>query len=444
MRRKSARAISMSLAAVMAAGMMLSGCSSSSSEESTQTQAEGETQAGEEAASGEEVTITFPVWDLATTPYITDMVNGFMEANPGIKVNVVDVAASEYANKLSIMLNGGADCDVVFVKDPDTTASYAQKGQLEDLTPYIEADGLDTSKIVSYDDFNLDGKQAALPFKTSYYVLYYNKDLFDAAGVDYPTNDMTWTEWEEMCQKLTSGEGANKIYGGFLHTWQACVENWAVQDGENTILGPDYSFMKPYYEMALRMQDAGTIMDYATLKTGNIAYASPFQQGTVATLPMGTWFMSQMIAKKDAGETNVNWGIATIPHPEGVAAGSTVGSTTPMGINAQSQHKDEAWKFIKYMCGPEGAAQLAQAGEIPAYQDDTTLSTIASLEGMPEGTEEALQTVSIVPDRPVDVYSAEVNQMLSEEHSLIMIKEQSIDDVLAEMSERSKQIQGLE
>ena len=84
-------------------------------------------------------------------------------------------------------------------------------------------------------------------------------------------------------------------------------------------------------------------MDYSTLKTSNIAYASPFQQGTVATLPMGTWFSSMMIAKKDAGETNVNWGIATLPHPDGVPAGSTVGSITPMGINANSEYKDEAW-----------------------------------------------------------------------------------------------------
>ena len=185
--------------------------------------------------------------------------------------------------KLTTMLNGGSECDIVYIKEADGTPSYADKGQLEDLTSYIEADGIDTSKFVGYDDFNLDGKQVALPFKTDYYVLYYNKDIFDAAGVDYPSNDMTWTEWEEMCKSLTSGEGNDKIYGGYLHTWQACVQNWAVQDGANTILGPDYSFMKPYYEMALRMQEEGTIMDYATLKTGNIAYASPFQQGTVAT-----------------------------------------------------------------------------------------------------------------------------------------------------------------
>lgn len=443
MRKKLVKAAALGLAAMMAASTALVGCSSGTGTVSTGESGEVETAEGG-GAKEEQVTINFPVWDLATTPYTSEMVAAFEQKNPNIKVNIIDVAASEYTNKLSIMLNGGADCDIVFIKDGDTVASIAEKGQLEDLTPYIERDQFDTSKFKSFEDYNLDGKQVAVPFKTSYYVLYYNKDLFDKAGVEYPSNDMTWSQWEEMCGKLTSGEGSNKVYGGFLHTWQACVENWAVQDGENTILGPDYSFMKPYYEMALRMQDAGTIMDFATLKTGNIAYASPFQQGTVATLPMGTWFMSQMIAKKEAGETSVNWGIATIPHPDGVEAGSTVGSTTPMGINAKSEHKDEAWEFIKFACGPEGAKFMAEAGEIPSYQDEDTLATIAAMEGMPEGTEEALQTVSIVPDRPINPYSAEVNKMLEEEHSLIMIKDSSIDDVLTEMSERSKQIQGLE
>lgn len=452
MKRKTVKGIALGLAAVMTAGMLLTGCGSSEAKNENSAGAEEKTEAKPEektevkpeetAEKKEQVTITFPVWDLATAPYLSDMVSGFEEANPNIKVNVVDVAGSEYMNKLSIMLNGKADCDVVFVKEGDKVPSFEEKGQLEDLSSYIEKDGIDTSKYVGLDGFNLGGKQVAMPFRTDYYVLYYNKDIFDKAGVEYPSNDLTWSEWEEMCKKLTSGEGPNKIYGGFIHTWQACVENWAVQDGKNTILGPDYEFMKPYYEMVLRMQDEGTIMDYATLKTGNISYVSPFQQGTIATLPMGTWYISNMIEKTKAGETDVNWGIATIPHPDHVEAGYTVGSMTPMGINANSKHKEEAWEFIKYACGPEGADYCAEVGQIPAYQEDTILQKIAAIEGMPEGAAEALATVSVVPDRPIDVKSAEINQMLSEEHSLIMIKEKPLDDVLKEMGERAKKILG--
>ena len=442
MYKKTRKAMALSLVAMMAATTMFAGCGSSNDSKKDNKQDSKQNSSSGSSKKAEELTLTFPVWDLASTPYLNDIVDGFEAKHENIKINIVDIAASEYVSKLSTMLNGGADCDIVYIKDPDGTPSFADKGQLEDLTSYVEADSLDTEKFVGYDDFNLDKKQTALPFKTDYYVLYYNKDIFDAANVAYPSNDMTWSDWEEMSEKLTSGEGADKIYGGYLHTWQACVQNWAVQDGKHTILDTDYSFMKPAYEMALRMQEAGTIMDYSTLKTGNIAYASPFQQGTVATLPMGTWFSSTMIAKVNAGETDVNWGIATLPHPDGVEAGNTIGSTTPMGVNANSKHKEEAWEFIKYACGEEGSQKLIANGQMPAYQDEKTLDSLAALDGMPEGAAEAMATKSIVFDRPIDSNSAEVNQMLSEEHSLIMIGEKSIDDVLAEMGTRSEEIQG--
>ena len=435
----------MGLAALMAAGTLLTGCSSSGSgTETTAAQAEGSAAASGDgetaAASGEEVTITFPVWDLATTPYITDMVNGFMEANPNIKVNVVDVAASEYANKLSIMLNGGADCDVVFVKDPDTTASYAQKGQLEDLTPYIEADGLDTSKIVAYDDFNIDGKQTALPFKTSYYVLYYNKDIFDAAGVEYPSNDMTWKEYDELAAKMTSGEGSAKVYGTHDHTWQALVTNWAVQDGKHTVVEKDYSFLKPYYEQALRMQDEGVVQSYANLKTGSIHYISVFEQQQCAMIPMGSWFIGTLTQDKDAGKFDFNWGVTAIPHPADTKAGATVGSTTPVAINAKSDVPDLAWEYVKFVTGEEGAQVLADNGIFPAAESQAISDKLAAIPGFPEDGQDALKTTSWVLDRPLDAKMAAVRKVLEEEHDLIMIGEESIDDGSKNMTERVKEI----
>lgn len=392
--------------------------------------------------SGEQVTIKVAHWDSFTEPSTQMLIDGFEAANPNIKVELIDIASAEYSNKLTVMLNGGNDLDVVWVKDPDNTPSIAQRGQLEDLTPYIERDGVELSAANGADALKLDGKQVALPVSTGFYVLYYNKDIFDAAGVEYPGNDMTWEEFEELAKKVTSGEGNDKKYGALFHTWQACVQNWAVQDGKNTILNTDYSFMKPYYEMVLRMQDEGTVMDYSTLKTGNIHYSSVFMEGQTAMMPMGSWFIATMIEKVKAGETSVNWGVATLPHPADVEAGWTVGSTTPMGVNANSKNKDAAWEFVKYCSGDEGAGIYASVGMIPARMNDDTVKTLAAMEGMPEGIEEALRTRHVSMDRPLELHSAEVNQMLGEEHSLIMIKELSIDDGLAEMGERSKEIQG--
>ena len=446
--------MAMALTAAMLGGM-LAGCGNNAANAPADTTPAPETPAAESsavqestpaeetpAASGEQVTIKVAHWDSYTEPSTQMLVDGFEAANPNIKVELIDIASGEYSNKLTVMLNGGNDLDVVWVKDPDNTPSIAERGQLEDLTPYIEKDGVDIAAMNGSDALKLDGKQVALPVSTGFYVLYYNKDIFDAAGVDYPGNDMTWTEFEELAKKVTSGEGNDKKYGALFHTWQACVQNWAVQDGKHTILDTDYSFMKPYYEMALRMQDEGTVMDYSTLKTGNIHYSSVFMEGQCAMMPMGSWFMSTMIEKTKAGETSVNWGVATLPHPDGVEAGWTVGSTTPMGVSAGSKYKDAAWEFVKYCSGEEGAKIYADCGMIPARMNADTIKALAALDGMPEGLEEALQTKHVAMDRPLEVHSAEVNQMLGEEHSLIMIKELSIDDGLAEMGERSKESQG--
>lgn len=77
-----------------------------------------------------------------------------------------------------------------------------------------------------------------------------------------------------------------------------------------------------------------------------------FPDGSTAMMPMGTWFAATMIDKINKGEGSVNWGIATLPHPEGVEAGYVAGSTTPIAINAASANQELAWEFVKFACGP--------------------------------------------------------------------------------------------
>lgn len=390
-----------------------------------------------------DVTIRVSVWDLDSMAYINTIVDAFQKKYPNVTVELSDTPSADYTNKLSIMLNGGSDLDAFLVKDADTIKGLYDKGQLADLSEFITQDGVDLSAYNGLaENFIFDNEIVGLPSRTDYYVLYYNKDIFDEAGVPYPSNDMTWQEFEETAKKVTTGEGANKQYGAFIHTWNACVQNWGVQDGKHTIMDTDYSFFSPYYEMALRMQDEDkSIQDYATLKSNNIHYSSPFLLGQVGMMPMGTWFMSTIISKIDAGESDINWGIATIPHAMDIEAGYTVGSTTPMCVNNASKNKEVAWEFLRFLCGEEGAEIHAEAGAIPGMTNPATLAEIAGTNGMPEGALDALQVKNITLDRPIVDGVGEVNQMLGEEHSLIMLGELSVDEGLIEMAERSEEIQ---
>jgi multiple sugar transport system substrate-binding protein len=159
-------------------------------------------------------------------------------------------------------------------------------------------------------------------------------------------------------------------------------------------------------------------------------------------MPQGTWFLSTILARIKSGEAKLHWGIAALPHPEGTEAGWTVGSATPMAINETSQKKDAAWEFVKFVTGDEGARFYAEAGSFPSRTNAQTLAQIANVPGMPEGALEALTIKHISLDRPHEDYVTEVNQMLGEEHSLIMLKEVTVEQGLAGMSKRSKEIQG--
>ncbi|MEG0910551.1 MAG: sugar ABC transporter substrate-binding protein [Ruthenibacterium sp.] len=432
------KAIALALASIMAVSLVACGGAASSAPAAS-------TAASSAPAPAENVTLKISTWDLDANPSVTNVVKEFEAANPNIKIEIMDIASADYTQKLSVMLNGGSDLDAFWIKDADTTTSLFEKGQLADLTAYVEKDGVDLAGYNGLaENFKMpSGAIVGLPARSDYYVLYYNKDIFDAAKVEYPSNDMTWKDFEETAKKITAGEGAEKKYGALLHTWQACVENWGVQDGKHNILDTDYSYMKPYYEMALRMQnDDKSIMDYATLKTGNIHYSSPFLTGNVGMMPMGSWFMTTIIAKKAAGESTVNWGVATLPHPDDVEAGYTVGAATPLVINAASKKQDAAWEFVKFATSAEGAKVYSEAGAIPGRNNPETLAAIANMEGMPEGVLDALAVKNIVLDRPISSKSAEVNQMLGEEHGLIMLGEIGLDDGLAEMGARSAEIQG--
>ena len=441
--------LSLALACAMCLGL-LAGCTGGSPQPSSAPPAAESTNPpetrSEAPAEPAELTGTLKVsmWDLTADAIFSSVIKAFEDAHPGVTIDPIDIPSADYGTKLSVMLNGGSDVDVFWVKDADTIYPIANRGQMADMSGYIARDGLDLSIYNGQaEDFNIDGKQIGMPFRTDYYVLFYNKDIFDAAGVEYPSNDMTWTEFEELAKKVTMGEGVDKKYGAFFHTWQACIQNWAVQDGQHTIMDTDYSFFKPYYEMVLRMQnDDKTCMDYGTVKTANLHYSGVFSDGSVALMPMGTWFAATMIDKINKGESSVNWGIATLPHPDNVEAGYTVGATTPICINSASPNQDLAWEFVKFVCGTEGAAAVAAQGGVPALLDDDTLKALTSVDGYPEGALEALQVKNIVRDRPIADKVSEVNQMLGEQHSLIMLGESDLDTVLADMGEQSKAIQG--
>lgn len=411
---------------------------------SEQTSSAGGDTTSDSNAEIQELSVT--TWDNESSPQFQAIIDAYEENNPNVKIKIIDTSADEYNNSLGISLSAAQpDPDVIWVKDMGSMLQMADKEQLLPIDDFIARDSLDLSIYKgAAEQLMYNGKSYALPYRNDWYVLYYNKDLFDAAGVEYPSNDMTWKEYYELAAKMTSGEGSSKVYGSHNHTWQALVTNWAVQDGKHTVVEKDYSFMKPWYEEGLALQDNGYIQDYSTLKTANIHYSSVFKNQQCAMMPMGTWFIAIMMQSQEEGETDFNWGIATIPHSEDTEAGYTVGALTPIAISAYTDQADLAWDFVKFASSEEAAEILAKHGVFTGIPSDAAFKTIASAERFPEGESniEALNYIHYSFDRPLDPQIEEIRTVLNEVHEMIMIHSYSVDEGIAELTERVAEIKG--
>lgn len=444
------------MALTLAAGMTvtsLAACGNKAADSTTAAPAaDGKTETTEakkeetKAAEGEKKTISVTTWDNDTSPTFQAVIDAYMEKNPNIEIKVIDTSADEYNNSLGISLSAAQpDPDVIFVKDMGSMLQMADKKQLLALDDYMKADSFDTSVYSgAAEQLQYNGVTYGLPYRSDWYVLYYNKDLFDAAGVEYPSNDMTWEEYYELAAKMTSGEGSSKVYGTHDHTWQALVTNWAVQDGKHTVVEKDYSFLKPWYEQTLALQDNGYMQDFATLKTANIHYSSVFKNQQCAMLPMGTWFIATMIAAQESGETDFNWGVAAIPHPADTGAGYTVGAITPIAVSAYTDEPDASWDFVKFAVSAEASEILAGVGQFTGIQTDKSLETITSVPNFPEGESnvEALKYTHYVFDRPLDPNIEEIRKPLDQVHEMIMIGEYTIDEGIEELNKRVAEIKG--
>jgi ABC-type sugar transport system, periplasmic component len=415
---------------VMTAIAGLTGCSKTETPETSAT-----TEAKTEEAKTEEQTddgaeqeiLTWSVWDLDASVYYVPLVEAFEAANPNIKVELLDLGSTEYMTVLGTQLSGGdSTIDIATIKDIPGYMSLVDKGQLDALGEYTK--DLDLSMYNgAVEQMEINGEFYGLPFRSDYYIMYYNKDLFDAAGVAYPGAGITFEEYDsmirEVSEKATEARG-EQVYGGHYHTWRSQVQLYGLLDGENTLVSDDYSFLNEIYDTILAQQNDGIVHDYATLKTASLHYSAAFYQNNVASTIMGTWFIPTLAKAIASGESeNFNWGLAPMPITSGAQVGATAGTVTTLAINANSNLKESAYKFIEFVCGPEGAKIVAGTGTMPAIPTEEVIALITAVDGFPTdaGTTSALTDITaIFLELPVKERVSEVETILNDAHDNIM------------------------
>lgn len=426
---------------------LLPGCGSSTTSSSDQTESQVKEEKKEETkaetkesvapATQESTTLKWAVWDIASTTYYEPLIDAYETKNPNVQIEMVDLGSQDYMTALATQLSGNdTDLDVVCIKDIPGYANLVGKNVLEPVDLQV-INAEDYGGIL--DQITIDDSVYALPFRSDFWVVFYNKDIFDGAGVEYPTNDMTFEQYDELARKVTKTDLGSEVYGAHYHTWRSAVQLFGVLDGKNTIIEGKYDFLKPYYELIMKQQKDGVCQDYATLKTSSLHYSGAFAQGNVAMMNMGSWFIPTLIDKIKTGEyTDItNWGIVKYPHAEGVEPGSTLGTITSLSVASASKNKEVATDFMNFVCGAEGAGIIAQTGTFPAIKTDEVVNAIAKMEGFPtdENSKEALNTANTYLEMPVCDLSAEIETVLNDGHDYIMTETKTVDEGIAYMNE---------
>lgn len=401
----------------------------------------GESKTSETSAdSGEIVTIKYVTWE--SKEENNPIIEQFEKEHPNIKVDVTVVPDSNNtAESLDIIAMGGGEMDV-WPFQSGGQFSRMQQGLLLDISSYLEKDGIDMDEwFGTYSEWSqYNGTYYGMPSTASVGMVFYNKDLFDAAGVDYPKDGWTIDDYKEIAKKLTSGDGSSKVYGTFQNTFP---EEWGIygaqvtslygDDGLSSFTMDNKDFINSL-ELRKELDDGGYEISYAQ-NVANFSYSSvEFLSGRCAMTPGYSWVIRDMKDKENF-PFDFNVGVCYFPRiSEEAPMNPSQVSVGMLGIPASAEHPDEAWEFIKYYT-QYGSAQTISDGNIPTYQGSDNSALVEELiKDTPLTKEQGelffaddIYTFTAVP---TGVAAGEYSTIINEETGLYFSGEQSLEDTV--------------
>ncbi len=353
------------VAAVLAAALLATACGSSD-DGSTADPSEASTdESSEPTASGEDVTLTYFTFS-AAPDHLEDLdtiVSAFEAENPNVTIDVQTASYDDYFTQLQTRVAGG-DAPDTFELNYENFVTYAEAGTLLDLTA-AAGDTLDPSVFYprAYEVFAQDGTQYGLPETFSNVVLFYNKELFDAAGLDYPTADWTWEDEQAAAEALTDADAG--VWGtfqpvSFFEYFKVLAQNGGDFFTED---GSDVAFDTPEGVEAAEwlLNKVGTIMP-TEADMGGQDDATMFKSGQLAMWHNGIWQFAGM------ADAPFEWDIVVEP---GNTEDASHFFANAVVASSGTDHPAEATAWLQFMAASETAVQtrLASDWELPAVAD---------------------------------------------------------------------------
>lgn len=313
------------------------------------------------AYAADKTQIRYGVWDRNQLPAIEKIVHQFEEKNPDISVEIELTPYKQYFVKLNAAATGSVTPDVFWMNMPNFN-NYAKHGLLAPIDSYIENNNINVDQFVasSVSAYSMNGKQYGIPRDIDSIAVWYNKKLFDQAGVSYPTNDWTWQDMEEKGIALKNKLNTN-IYPIMMNLTdgQETYFNFILQAGGDIVNKEKTktdvggaAAIQAYKNVQKLMKEnlLPTAQEISELSAGDV-----FQSGRAAMIYSGSWNALPFSNNK---EINDHIGVVTMPK---MVRKAGVSHSIAYVMSEKTKHKEEAARFLSFLSSDEAQTTLAQS-----------------------------------------------------------------------------------
>lgn len=293
-----------------------------------------------------------------------------LEEETGIRVEFQQFSNEQASNKIAVsMAAGGKDIDVMMIRPLDETLLYSQNGWLENLQPYVDDDGEE----IEYDDFmqacqdvccDADGNAVALPMMTESGIIYYNKTLFEEAGItELPT---TWEELYEVAGKLNDPDNdicgfacrgaGNPSVTQFSAVLRSFGADFFDADGNAALNTPEAVEAFEFYGKLLRDYGPTGVLNMTWTETWNLFTQGKAAMRLDANTNLGSW------SDDDAAISFDEIGYFDVPVGPRGDYGNYYITSWALAMSYGSENKEAAWEFIKWATSKEMQIEAQQNG----------------------------------------------------------------------------------
>jgi multiple sugar transport system substrate-binding protein len=334
---------------------------------------------------------------------VRELLPAFHERYPGINVEVQQIPWTAAHEKLLTAFVGESLPDVAQIGNT-WLPEFRTLGALEDLGPRVARSSVIAAKSYFpgiWDTNLVEGVLCGVPWYVDTRVLFYRKDLLQAAGVAAPPR--TWAEWHDALRRLKARAGPGR-FAILLPT-----DEWAqpvifgLQSGATLLTeqGRDAAFEAPAFRRAAEFY-VSLFREGLAPALANTQIANLYQQFAVGDFAMyitGPWNLGEFRRRLPASLEDA-WATAPLPALEGREPGVSLAGGSSLVLFRSSKRGDDAWKLIEFLSEPAQQVRFyALAGDLPARRDawsDPLLSGDAAARAF----EEQLENVAATPRIP--------------------------------------------